>query len=325
MERLDEADPVWGQTAEVYRVGRDDRSIRSHRTGNFVSPNGFSNYIKDWTPAERAKISTWILNRNIAGDFPTIDVAAINAIRVARPLTISQKIDRFLLMLENQRFRPGDALLWRAGAVTDEYVRVLNQTMMWIESASDMEAYAFGPVLQQAGIIEIDPQTGKATLAYGGYQRLEKLQAGGFNSDQAFVAMWFSPETQAAYDEGIAPALIRAGYHPQRIDQKEHNNKIDDEIIAEIRRSRFIVADFTCGIIKDGYHDTAVARGGVYYEAGFAQGLGLPVVWTVRADQIGLVHFDTRQFNHITWETPTELSEKLYNRIAAVIGVNIAN
>lgn len=46
------------------------------------------------------------------------------------------------------------------------------------------------------------------------------------------------------------------------IGSKEHSNKIDDEIIGEIRRSAFIVADFT------GH------RGGVYFEAGFAMGLG---------------------------------------------------
>ena len=42
-------------------------------------------------------------------------------------------------------------------------------------------------------------------------------------------------------------------------------NKIDDEIVAEIRRSKFIIADFSHG--SDG------ARGGVYFEAGFAHGL----------------------------------------------------
>ena len=62
-----------------------------------------------------------------------------------------------------------------------------------------------------------------------------------------------------------------AGYEAVRIDEKEHTNKIDDEIIAEIRRSRFVVADFTQG--KDG------ARGGVYYEAGFAHGLGIEVIF----------------------------------------------
>ena len=85
------------------------------------------------------------------------------------------------------------------------------------------------------------------------------------NTSQGFVAMWFDDSMTEAYEKGIQPAIEDAGYKAMRIDQKEHANKIDDEIIAEIRRSRFIVADFSHG--GDG------ARGGVYYEAGFAHGL----------------------------------------------------
>ena len=47
-----------------------------------------------------------------------------------------------------------------------------------------------------------------------------------------------------AYEEGIKKAVESAGYTPMRIDKKPDVNKIDDEIIAEIRRSRFLVADF---------------------------------------------------------------------------------
>ena len=97
-----------------------------------------------------------------------------------------------------------------------------------------------------------------------------------------------------------------------RIDRKEHVNKIDDEIVAEIRRARFVVADFTHG-------DTG-ARGGVYYEAGFAHGLDIPVIFTCRKDRLDDVHFDTRQYNHIVWETPEELQDRLAKRIAAVLG-----
>ena len=57
--------------------------------------------------------------------------------------------------------------------------------------------------------------------------------------------MWFNTSMNDAYEEGIALAIEDAGYKPVRIDRKDHNNKIDDEIIAEIRRSRFLVADFT--------------------------------------------------------------------------------
>ena len=97
-----------------------------------------------------------------------------------------------------------------------------------------------------------------------------------------------------------------------RIDRKQDVIKIDDEIIAEIRRSRFLVADFTHG--KDG------ARGGVYFEAGFALGLGIPVIYTCREDAIDEIHFDTRQYHHTTWKDPEDLRDKLEKRILALIG-----
>jgi len=59
--------------------------------------------------------------------------------------------------------------------------------------------------------------------------------------------MWFHDSTDEPWEEGIKRGIEDAGYEAVRIDQQEHNNKIDDEIIAEIRRSRFVVADFTQG------------------------------------------------------------------------------
>jgi nucleoside 2-deoxyribosyltransferase len=107
---------------------------------------------------------------------------------------------------------------------------------------------------------------------------------------------------------GLQKAIVDAGYLPMRIDSKEHVNKICDEIIAEIRRSKLLVADFTG------------QRGGVYFEAGFAMGLALPVIWTCRKDDMPNIHFDTRQYNCIDWETPDELANRLLKRIEAVIG-----
>ena len=65
---------------------------------------------------------------------------------------------------------------------------------------------------------------------------------------------------------------------------------------------------------------TAGSRGGVYYEVGFAHGLNLPVIFTCRKGAIEKVHFDTRQYNHIVWETAEELRDKLAKRISATIG-----
>ena len=114
------------------------------------------------------------------------------------------------------------------------------------------------------------------------------------------------------YEEGIKKAINNTGYKPMRIDKKEDVNKIDDEIIAEIRRSHFLIADFTQG--DDG------ARGGVYYEAGFATGLDIPVIYSCRKDMVDKLHFDTRQYYHVVWETADELRDGLEKRILALVG-----
>ena len=145
-------------------------------------------------------------------------------------------------------------------------------------------------------------------------------------SDQAFIAMWFDESMQELYEKGIEKAVREAGYRPVRIDTIEHNNKICDEIIAAIKQSRFVVADFSCGTfeIQDAKGESETkseARGGVYYEAGFAQGLDIQVIWTCHEDSIDFVHFDTRQYNHIVWSSPEDLCKRLKARIKAVIGI----
>lgn len=187
----------------------------------------------------------------------------------------------------------------------------------WTECEDQDQLLGLECFLRDEGLITKDGPGSRLTS--DGYTNLEHAELGGADTRQAFVAMWFDPSLTEAYDNGIAEAIRDAGFAPFRIDRKEHNNKIDDEIVAEIRRSRFVVADFTCGLIGEDEKQQAVARGGVYYEAGFAQGLGTPVIWTVRSDCIDHVHFDTRQFAHIVWDTPEDLRKKLLNRIRASI------
>jgi nucleoside 2-deoxyribosyltransferase len=115
--------------------------------------------------------------------------------------------------------------------------------------------------------------------------------------------MWFDKELGSAWLEGYEPAIRSVGYDPLRVDLKQHNNKICDEIVAEIRRSRFVIADFT------GH------RGGVYYEAGYAAGLGLPIIFTCRKGHMDHLHFDIRQFNCIDWTTTEELRARLGTRV----------
>jgi hypothetical protein len=45
-----------------------------------------------------------------------------------------------------------------------------------------------------------------------------------------------------------------------------------------------------------------VQRGGVYYEAGLADGLDIPVGFAYRERDVKDLHFDTQQYNHIVWK-----------------------
>lgn len=142
--------------------------------------------------------------------------------------------------------------------------------------------------------------------------------------------MWFHRDMDAAFDQGFDPALTATGHRPYRVDRDVHNDKIDDKIVAEIRRSKLVIVDATG------------ARPNAYFEAGFAMGLGIPVIWccndswdahvyaavphgppasemkVTRWSESPPLAFDTRQHNFVMWSEPADLKEKLTDRIRAV-------
>lgn len=85
------------------------------------------------------------------------------------------------------------------------------------------------------------------------------------------------------------------------------NESIFDHIVASIRRSRFLIADLT------------EASSNVYWEAGFAYGLGMKVIYTCRESDKEKVKFNVQHNNIIFWKDGEDLYEKLKSRIEAVI------
>lgn len=121
-----------------------------------------------------------------------------------------------------------------------------------------------------------------------------------------FIAMSFASEMDKAR-EAIMRAIEDKGYKAIVIDEKEHNEQIVPQIFEEINKAEFVIADLT------GH------RNGVYYEAGFAKGLGKEVIFTCRSDDFGNSHFDVKQVNTIMWNETWELERKLRKRIEAMM------
>lgn len=205
-----------------------------------------------------------------------------------------EMMDRFLLSLSNQTIKADMHVGLSEYDFPLAYAHDLGE---WLYLATRMEAM---------GLIEV-PGNYQFRIQPQGYRRLVELAEKVATSDQAFVAMNFDPTFDSIYTNSIQPALTATGYVPLRIDRLEHNDRIDDLIMAEIRKSSLLVADFTG------------QRTGVYFEAGFGLGLGIPVIWCCKETEREELkrHFDTRQYNHILWKDAADLREKLRNRINA--------
>ena len=196
------------------------------------------------------------------------------------------------------------------------------------ESTNSQEVGFLLNYLKGQGWIEANPisRENEYTITVEGYTHLNDLEKVVTDSSQGFIAMWFDRSTDDLWERGIEPAIEAAGYKLIRIDRIDFLDKTDDMIIAQIRRSRFVVVDFTHQDYEEGQSTEEIkragVRGSVYFEAGFAYGLNIPMIFTCRSDMIDKVHFDTRQYPHILWK-PGELEEfrtTLTNRIFRTIG-----
>jgi len=269
---------------------------RCPRCGDFkLSGTGIA-VIRSVPREDKVKLSGWVRDQNVLSVVPELTSYRIKAI-AALPLPgIVERADRLLSYAIRHQEKLGD----RLNLENPAFVAVT-----WSQDSDELN-YLAG-FLRDERLIEYKILASAQVTAHG-YMRYEELQSRQSASAQGFVAMWFDDSMRESVTNGFEPGVRNAGYDPLLVNRIEHIGKIDDEIIAQIRRSRFVVADFT------GH------RGGVYFEAGFALGLNLPVFWTCRQDQIADLHFDIRQFNCIDWAEPSELSDRLQKRIEAVIG-----
>ena len=303
--------PIWKTPAELWESAGDYKTFDSPRAGgkHWISGSCLGQLVS-LNDHAKGLLTTWLCEQRRAGvEEPRIRDSTLEALKSRQKLPVGTRMISTLIYLGSRIIQLGDRL-----GVDDDSSTNMLRLLAETESRTSDEVFELFRMLEKSGLVETSMHMsgGYFWPSVEGWRELDKLRRPLTDSAQAFVAMWFGAQTENAYVEGIEPALRAAGYKSVRIDKKEHNNKIDDEIIAEIRRSRFLIADFTC--------EPRNVRGGVYYEAGFAQGLGLPVIWTCKNTSLSDLHFDTRQYSHIVWQTPADLFVQLKNRIGATIG-----
>ena len=304
---------IWGTYASYSEQQGDGKYIDSPRAGGNYRITRRAETIlqrsRAYDAQVKARLTTWLVEQRLQGiECPLVNEHRLEDSLNLQSITVEERANRFLQFALNQAPDIGDYV-----SLSDPNVTCL--AIAWSESTDMKSVLYLANQLTKEGFLAEGrlPNGGrKYVLTTKGHARLTDLETKQEGSRQAFVALWFDDNTTAAWEHGLMPGIKDAGFEPFRIDLRDDVNKIDDEIIREIRRSRFLVADLTHG--KQG------ARGSVYYEAGFAHALEIPVIFTCREDLKDNIPFDTRQYYHIFWKSPEELRGELTKRIGARIG-----
>jgi len=209
--------------------------------------------------------------------------------------SVHQRAEKLLRAIEKRTRQPGEFI-----SVNTELDYPL------IDAVNAEPLYYFLKHWEDLGCIE-RKHSNVARLTVKGWDRLDPGSAGAGIPGRVFIAMSFDASLDEVYEHGIKAAVEGdCQMTPIRVDKVHYTEKICDRILAEIRRSQFMVADFTDH------------KAGVYFEAGFALGLGRLVIWTCREDAIKDAHFDTRQYPHLVWKDAADFREKLAERIQAL-------
>lgn len=309
--------PICNSSAEIspYNGGAGS-SVVCPGCGEFGISNLAKQEFSIWTPRQKANLSGWIRENQKY----EVLAASLEKLATLRTPTVGEKAEKLLTFLANEFPKPGEIIatnvIFSAAGLE---ISSVDQSKVFVESRKlvsvswsldlrELEFLIYEYLITEKNFLnEINGSDLKITPK--GWSQIDSLRQGNPNSQIGFIAMWFHESMKDAWAT-IENGIRAAGYKPFRVDQKEHNNDITDEIIAGIRGSKFLVADLT------GH------RNGVYYEAGFAKGLGLEVVWLCRESDEEDRHFDIRQLSTIFWKEDklAELSKALENRIVATIG-----
>ena len=312
--------PIWGEDFSA-TVSPSDRYLMDYvdsprAGGQFKLYHNTRWMINELSPKKKAQLTTWIIDQHLRGvNEPEITADIVkDVINEASP-SFRIRAERVLSFINDQ-----------ISTTRQTFFSLYNVSpciYAWSESIAEHEVGQIITYLIDNKLLTHSDRV--AMIDLGGFKvpkvvrvsgegqiQLDDLRAS-VDSAQAFVAMWIDDSMREAYEEGIRPAIAKAGYSAYRVDDKHHLDTIEAKALSEIHRSRFLVVDLT--------HDDRGARGSVYFEAGFAHALEKPVIYTCRNDQGKDVHFDVDHYLRIEWKNPGDLSSQLLEAIKDVVGI----
>lgn len=152
------------------------------------------------------------------------------------------------------------------------------------------------------------------SLSLDGWEQYEAERRGQIDSKYGFMAMQFGDNELDSFVADVVKPAVRDGFGYDLLDMRDISaaGVIDNIMSVQIRSAMFVMADLT--------HD----NNGAYWEAGYAEGLGKPVVYICKKDKFDKMktHFDTNHRTTITWskDDPEKFSRELIATLRRSLG-----
>jgi hypothetical protein len=194
------------------------------------------------------------------------------------PQNPSQKIDKLLSNLE------------KMSAGSYGHLFQLNfETDYPLAYARDVAEFSFLlSAMNEKGLFDMTSKSNVGwhfRLSIDAWERIEENKNKRIKLYQGFVACWFA-DKHDLFRKAIERGIKNAGYEPLSIKEKNYPETVLSKALGEIRKSRFVVIDFT------GQRDT------VFVEFGFALGQGLETILVInKNDWKNLKEFYVTNYN----------------------------
>lgn len=136
------------------------------------------------------------------------------------------------------------------------------------------------------------------SLTLDGWQSFEAEKRGVVAGSYGFIAMKFNDAELDPFVDSVVKPAVKEGTGYDLVDMRDvaRAGLIDNIMRAQIRDAAFVIVDLT--------HDNS----GAYWEAGYAEGLGKPVVYICEKAKFDAAktHFDTNHCTTVLWSQETE-------------------
>jgi hypothetical protein len=299
-----------GNAAQTSGVG-DKKQYECDYCGKFEITNSVKDFDSDHSQLlskhQRAIFSHLCRNTTDAGGTYLITSDEIKRVKEEGRLpTPHESSIIFLLFLANhernngERLWPHLSLIPRMGLVSEDK---FNSIILELEKRGVINKYDY--------VDDPSHLSWQYELTLKGWETIDQHYRGKSSNNFAFIALKFQQEILDELIDKIVKPALRTHLSLEAITMLDVQQAgiIDNIMRNKIRDCALVLADLS--------HDNP----GAYWEAGFAEGLGKPVIYLCEKEKFerDKTHFDTNHCTTIPWSKNAEDTEAFIERLVATI------